>query len=376
MKKITVIFFLLSVFIYSVSLSAEVSPSHVTRLKQLKSTILKWAPSCESDGIKWITKVEPGYGKICSSRITDTKAQLYQGDFDSTLFLGLLCSTRKEEWACRAVEASQDSTGRVYRSPRLKMMGNDYYYYTHSGPGVNKRSSFSRDMAAGVLLYLLSPDCPECKSFGNKWTGFIMKNGGICPKNENAGNLEVRSACYITPDLYFLYNQVADKVGFQKLKPGIMGEMGPVFNDIFNANKGQTGKLVMALIRWTQTHYISGKGAGYEMDLVGTNLLTYKLLGQWDGEMSKNAKTLYARNPMNAFFGYLAGESNDTLMNNIFTISPGENKPRLPNSWLWELDAIDNAANNKANQDLIRIMYVDTTSYGWDFIYIIDNLLP
>ena len=353
------------------------------RLANVHARLIAWAPKCKSGGVQWITKkkivtpIRPTTPVLlCTSRAGSSNDQFYQEDFDSTLFLGLLCSSGKKPWACKAVEASQDSrTGRVFRSPRLKRMGDSYLFYTRDVPEGRRRASFSRDMAAGVLLYLISPGCNGCRAFGNRWTVFINRNKGLCPAGENAGNLTIRSACWVTPDLYVLYNRVAGKVGFAPLNRDVMklGAFGKTVEELLRYSEGE----LLNLVQREQLKFLQKNGKGYELDLLAINLYTHLLMGDWNGGKQYIANELARRNPANLFFAYIARGPARSQVEILDLLLP-TSRPTMPQDWLWEKDYIN--ASSSPVQDAENVAFVNryykpVTAYVWDLIFVIDLLL-
>ena len=81
-------------------------------------------------------------------------------DGDSALFAGLVCLAGMDD-GCRTVEDSQDDEGRFWRSPRRK------------GGNLGRHNSFSRDMALGVLAYLVAE---SDKQAAIDWWAWIWAN--------------------------------------------------------------------------------------------------------------------------------------------------------------------------------------------------------
>lgn len=269
------------------------SPAKSDPLESSRKGILLWAEMCEGGAAK----------KNC-------------GDGDSTLWNGLLCASG-EDFACEAVVRSQDETGRVWRSPRLK--------------GTDPENTFSRDMGLGTLAFLAKT---KNKEFGEKWSTFINSNKGLCED----GN----GSCNIPPSFFWIYNEVASYVGFSKLKASvILGITDSIIDDAWIANQA----------------FIAP--SGYQTHLVGVNIYIRVLMGVWNDPLKIAANKLHAREPNNIFFEFLAKNKSQELADKLVKQLPfGPNEER--DQWCWERTDSENACKD---------------SMGWDFIFAINLML-
>ena len=119
-------------------------------------------------------------------------------DGDATLFSGLLCLAG-EELGCDAVKAAQDTAGKFWRSPRRV--------------GIDTSNSFSRDMALGVLAYLVAT---RDTGAAQQWLQWIDQNS-VC-QIKVGGNCQLRTyrycrddgdgRCFVTPGMWSMMRRV------------------------------------------------------------------------------------------------------------------------------------------------------------------------
>lgn len=266
----------------------------------------------------------------------------FQGDFDSLLWNGLLCASGGEVWACQAVRDSQSADGRVWRSPRLRHIEN----------GDIDRPSFSRDMALGGLVYLVhSRDVV----FGDAWSRYIEAQGGLCP--------DTSDTCWVGPQLYWLFNQVAEHVGFRKLPPltaaFYRGNNRSLREDFSERLFADRSLLLQALA----LSGAAGVAHGFEFHLVGTHLYLLKRMGRWSELNQQTAEVLSNAQPRNPFYRFLAGESVNSLAPEVLAMIPPF-QPRV--RYLWTLEKKDTE---------VHPLVVYDQSMGWEFVFMINLLL-
>lgn len=291
MKKGFLFLILLS-FIFSCGKKArsDEAPRDPSPLESSRRGIELWAEKCQGGVSK----------KDC-------------GDGDSTLWNGLLCASG-EDFACQAVVSSQDESGRVWRSPRLK--------------GIDPQNTFSRDMGLGTLSFLVKT---HDKEFGNKWASYINANKALCERENDR--------CAVTPSFLWIFNSVANDVGFTKLSPStITGFTGDAVDDA-----------------WLLAQSFSSP-SGYQLHLVGVTLYIRILMGDWNAILEQAAKKLSEREPQNIFFEFLAKGKSQALADKLVKRLPlGPNEKR--HQWCWERTDSENACQD---------------SMGWDFIFAIN----
>ncbi|MEY2987531.1 MAG: hypothetical protein RJB13_1052 [Pseudomonadota bacterium] len=182
---------------------------------------------------------------------------------DAALFNGLMCLSG-DELACEAVRRSQGSDGRMWRA-ELRV----------AADAVN---SFSRDMALGVLAYIV-----ETRDVGlaQRWFAWIKQNDlRLCRESTD-------NRCSITPPVWTLFREVWLYLGLTPEK-----EMSP------------TSSL------WIDTSFVTLVQAqfaplGFEVHLTAVSLLLKSKMGQRSDTLKSLAAALVARQPGNPFFVYL-----------------------------------------------------------------------
>ena len=131
-------------------------------------------------------------------------------DGDMTLFNGLLCASGIAE-GCRGVADARGADGRWFRSPLRRRR-----------PWLNGVASFSRDMAMGVMLYLVeSRDVDAARS----WMGWIRSNSACLLRNPLGGAClfrggricpEDHDSCRLSPHLWYLLGLVWQELGLPR----------------------------------------------------------------------------------------------------------------------------------------------------------------
>ncbi len=125
-------------FIFLCSIAFATAPV-AANADELSDRVSLW----ESGALMCDARAAPGENISFPSKQTNKDEQPCD-DGDMTLFNGLLCYAGDER-GCIGVAAAQDpNTGQWFRSPRIRLHGND-----------RGGASFSPDMALGVQLYLI-----------------------------------------------------------------------------------------------------------------------------------------------------------------------------------------------------------------------------
>lgn len=279
---------------------AEYGPLDDEPLSQLEIQLdnwNQWAPMCE------------GY-----------PSKEFCDDGDSTLFSGLLCSANVEI-GCEGVRQAQSSDGRFWRSPRRI-----------NQPEPN---SFSRDMAMGVLLYLVST---KDKGAAEAWLSWIHDNR-ICV-------VDLGSRCAL-----FLYKLCTDDTdGRCVITPGLWAIMNRVWTylelDLHNEMLGwlETGESVYA-------SEAQSTPAGYQLHLKGVSNYIYQMLGLDLDFVISARQTLLDKQGDNLFFRWLSGEDYD-LEARLLRICPSI-EPARKYQWAWERDTQEQAWLESSGWDCI-----------------------
>jgi hypothetical protein len=247
-------------------------------------------------------------------------------DGDATLFSGLLCLAG-EEPGCEGVKAAQDASGKFWRSPRRV--------------GVDTANSFSRDMALGVLSYLLATrDTAAAKS----WIQWIDQNS-VCQLNVG-GNCQLRTwrfcrddndgRCFITPGMWSMMRRVWEHLDL------------PLHKEM--KTNGELSLVTEA----------EQAPLGYALHLKAVIFFLYQKIGkdfpfEWD-----LINTIAERQPDNLFFQYLQEGSSPRLQEALRNLCPRE-APQETSQWTWERDTAENA---------------QLDSMGWDCIFLGRLLMP
>lgn len=189
---------------------------------------------------------------------------------DAALFNGLMCFSG-DELACEAVRRSQGSDGRMWRS-ELRV----------AGDAVN---SFSRDMALGVLAYLVAT---RDSGLGQRWMAWIERNDRrLCRESSD-------NRCVITPGLWSLFRDVWAHLGLPQ-----------------TLSMGQGQLLDSPFVTLMQAQFAP---LGFEVHLTAVSLLLRHKMGQRSETLASLAAALVTRQPSNPFFVYLnEGPSHSTV---------------------------------------------------------------
>ena len=246
------------------------------------------------------------------------------GDGDMTVFNSLLCLADISA-GCQAVQDAQNIvTGQWYRSPRLRTF-----------PRLRTSNTFSPDMALGVLLWAaLNPQLGKTRlQYWVDWLGRVQRCAGdgcsvriprFCPDDDIDGDVGAEYGCTFRPGDAATLSFVAKKLGISVKDPNLktwMRKWGDQSIDL----------LVSSAI---------ANKPGYSQHLVAINILVHWKFGATDPRLDQAAKLLFEKQPKNAFFAWLAGQSADTV--NTLTLArcpskvgdlPAEAQRR---DWTWQ----------------------------------------
>lgn len=241
-------------------------------------------------------------------------------DGDATLFSGLLCLAGEEQ-GCAAVKAAQDTAGKFWRSPRRV--------------GVDSSNSFSRDMALGVLSYVLAT---KDTNAAQAWIRWVDQNsvcqlnvGGVCQlRTYRYCRDDSDGRCFITPGMWSVMRRV-----WEHLELPLHKEMKT------------TGE---------QTLIMEAEQAplGYALHLKAVIFFLYQKMGrnfafEWD-----LINTIIERQGDNLFFQYLHEGASPRLQDALKNLCPRE-APENRKQWTWERDTAEGAEKD---------------SMGWDCIFL------
>lgn len=233
---------------------------------------------------------------------------------DAALFNGLMCLSG-DPMSCEAVRRSQGSDGRMWRAE-----------YRIAADAVN---SFSRDMAIGVLAYLVAT---KDRQLAGRWMAWIEENDfRLCRETSD-------NRCDFTPGFWMLFREVWEHIGLLPTE-----RMRTAFLD----------ESVMALL---QAHF---SPAGYQLHLAGVNVLLRRHMGQKTSTINSLAESLAERQPLNPFFAFIARGANHDVVDKTLNWCPS-NQPASRTQWSFERDF--------RNEPWIQSM-------GWECLMLINFLL-
>ena len=215
------------------------------------------------------------------------------------------------------------------------------------------------------------------KSLKTKVIDYLIINAivDMTAEEETIQVNEASSACLITPNIFVLYNQVAQKIGFTPLDPSVM-KLGYLGRPLAEALELQGGEL-LDYLQNLQVKFLDKNGKGYELNLLAINLYVHLLLGNWNDKKQYIANQLAEKNPANTFFTYIAKGPMDSQVAQLNKLVPSK-PPEAPREWIWERKDIDSSSSpvkNLENITHIEDIYKPKTSYGWDLIFAINLLL-
>jgi hypothetical protein len=209
---------------------------------------------------------------------------------DATLFNGLLCLSGDPE-SCDAVRSAQGADGRLWRH-RQRV-------------NADAMDSFSRDMAVGVLAYLVAT---RDKKLAIDWMNWLERNDfKMCsPSSDNR--------CNFTPGFWMLFRDV-------------WAYLELPLND--NMNSAVVDDSVMALLQaqWSPS--------GYQLHLAAVNALIRKKIGQQTQAIHSLTTTLSLRQPENPFFAYLSIGAKESVLKKTLSWCPAE-RPSQRAEWSFE----------------------------------------
>jgi len=281
----------------------------------------------------------------------------FTGDGDSALWNGLLCFTGRNPWACDAIKKSQSEDGRIWRSTRRKLTENDGNDYP--------QASFSRDMARGVMLYILQT---RDRNLASRWSDYISENGALCPDHTDW-------SCDIRAQSYRRINHVLATVEAQDIS----------FSHTVFPCMWPTYPVTSALHETVMEHRVE-KNESFHLHLAAIDLLMDSQLKKplYDDESRRDmARVLFRRKPYNLFYQYLAQGPTAELKRRILAFAPRERPPYLA-QWVWEreipardIEKYVPSGQTPTDEQLEKAFrdYVKLESMGWDFVFLIDLVL-
>lgn len=278
-------------------------------------------------------------GKTFPSRPTGISTQPCD-DGDITLFNGLLCAAGDER-GCRGVaDAQDDKTGQWYRSPRIRISGND-----------RGGSAFSPDMALGVQLYLIkTKDIVRA----TRWLSWLHTHVPC--------TFELFDKCFVEGLPRFCTDDVEEKGC--TMRPGDAAMLAATLNHLQTVAgmpplpngrlRGYLGTFSGIGPQLEQLSSIVNK-PGYSQHLVAVSVLLHRMMGATDSRLDDAASRIANKNSGNAFYSFLAGKPISQVENETTNRCPNPDIPlKLPlHQWQWERDNEDKAWEHSCFWDCI-----------------------
>jgi hypothetical protein len=228
---------------------------------------------------------------------------------DGVLFNGLLCLSGDKK-ACDAVAKAQNQdTGQWFRSE----------FYLNS----KYENSFSRDMAKGVLAYLIITKDQER---ANKWLSYIESHGNKLCDNDTDGR------CLIPPAFWGVMKVVWEYIG---LEPSMLMKLGNLGDDT----------TLLASAHLTPL--------GFHLHLVAVELhLRFHIKRIHPYLMKQLADVLVKRQPENPYFNWLASGPSDRVLRLLLDQCP-KDSPGYKNQWSFERDTAEQAWLNSMGHECL-----------------------
>ena len=250
-------------------------------------------------------------------------------DGDMVLFNGLLCATGDPR-ACDQVKYSQDSDGRWWRSPRRK------------GDNLGENNSFSRDMALGVMLYLVTY---RDTAAADRWMDWVRDNRPCIQRKPFGGGCLIRGAHRFCKD---------DSDNRCTLTPAIWGVLGRVYQYL-----GMSRTSEMRQYEDSDGDALPTKATeaptGYELHLAAVEVFLKAKIDASRVPRETAANKLVNRQPNNPFFRFLKFGNNTDLKTRVLSLCPSHRAPHNSNlrQWAWERDTAESAWRNTSGWDCI-----------------------
>lgn len=215
------------------------------------------ATSAEVTGLLALREKIEGWAIRCGFSVAKDSCNVG----DAALFNGLMCLSG-DELSCEAVRRSQGADGRMWRA-ELRV----------ASDAVN---SFSRDMALGVLAYLVAT---RDVGLAQRWLAWIEENDfRLCRESSD-------NRCSMTAAVWSLFRDVWIYLGLSPTEKML-----------------NTSWLDTSLITLMQAQFAP---LGFEVHLTAVSLLLKFKMGQSSETLHSLARALVYRQPTNPFFVYL-----------------------------------------------------------------------
>lgn len=251
---------------------------------------------------KWAIKADSGIARKSGE----------SGDGDSCLWAGLLALSG--DWFQRiCVEKCVDKNGRIWRAPeRIGQEADD---------------TCSRDMFLGFIAYAATSKGGLSANYITRVEDYILQTGKLCPTATDNRNL-------LTPTIKWMW---------------------------YIATKGRITPRIGKDLSWMHGLYLPFAALtvplGYQMHLIGAQVLIRKQLGHGKLANWLTAKLLHRRQPKNILFMLLAGKKKEALAE--LEIQMPKIEPEFKHHW-----SLEKSDGEQSYKD----------SMCWEFLFIL-NLL-
>jgi hypothetical protein len=260
-------------------------------------------------------------------------------DGDMTLFNGLLCYAGDER-GCQGVRLAQDAgTGEWFRSPRIRVHGND-----------RGGASFSPDMALGVQLYLI-----KTRDVDRAWKWLMWLHRLVPCSVEAFGNCVVQGLPrFCAPEQGCTIRHgdaavLAETVTYLQRTAGMPALPDGRLRGYLGSFSGWGPDIEDIDSRINQP--------GYSQHLAAVVVWTLRAAGLTDPKLAKATATLAAREPNNAFFAYLNEGKTARVLARVLERCPSPDTILTPplRQWQWEREDADRAWEQSCYWDCIFI---------------------
>jgi hypothetical protein len=294
------------------------------------------------------------YSQFCPNSQFPSKMRLDGrcDDGDSVLFNGLLCLSG-EESGCDGVRRAQDDDGQWWRSP-LRV-----------GGGGEEYNSFSRDMAMGVLAYLLATGD---QTAAERWLYWLethrkaekikgMKTPMLTQFCENGKD----GTCIATPGFWAFAADVWNHYAWE-----LTGPLTDPYRDFLLLGKfaDVVVKGIFGGLDGFSDFEIKQVPIGYQLHLKAAQIFLYQSMGlrtiYGTFDVAKSARMIYERDRANPFFAYLHKGATDDVAEDLLRLCPAEGYDAERFQWSWERDSQEEAWRE---------------SMGWDCVFLANLLL-
>lgn len=249
-------------------------------------------------------------------------------DGDMVLFGGLLCASGDPR-GCALVRDSQDGDGRFWRSPR------------RNPDNAGENNSFSRDMALGVMLYLVKTNDGGAAEAWMDW----INSHRPCVQRKPNGDCLIRGPHRFCTD---------DSDQRCTISPANWGNLGRVWQSL---GLGRTSEMrayedADGDALWQKAENVD---PGYELHLAGVETLLKIKLDQSRAPRERAARALASRQGDNPFYLWLRDGTSADVDQKLHDYCPSASAPTAGgrHQWSWERDTAERAWQDTSGWDCL-----------------------